>query len=1798
MKTRSGAGGRRMRGLAVGLVTNISDPDNLGRVKVRFPWLADDVESNWARVAGWYAGGSRGTMFIPEVGDEVMCAFDHGDPNHPYVMGAVWNGKDTPHEPGNPDGNNDHKWFRSRQGHDLEFLDTSGGEKIRLVDSSQKNSVVLDTAGDTITTEAKSGSITLLAPAGLIQIDCVDFKVTTSKERKLAVGDAHTVTVGVSRTVDVSKGNLHEAAGSSYSMTTASFSASTKAHAGLSAGAATVNAGQMKASVGKALMMEQGSAVTRTVGKQVVNADCFVTVGPDGSPSGVLTLTAGKLDLKSDKGVGLKGKIVTLTGGMVDISASSIVVAKDRNGGKAALSTWMGGMLMLNAGGITMPAAKMLDLIVGLDMHGPIVAPPPVIPPTIPMVPAPFVGPVLLSTQPTVLVNFMPAAGTGATAIGFHIPYLPYMWLPKPYHIIRTAILTLVAGAVQALVAMAVAQLAGLKGAEGAAQNPNGFWSGFLSQPGASAGGDTPLWQRLVPALGSPMSFMSFLAQCMPLPVATGQTTIASPTVLAADAPMALAMPMGGNSCSDIPIVPNASVIGFSNVMVGMSLSQLLGVMAWNVVNAAVNVGVQKGMERGGNAVAQRMARSNSPAVRNNAQRLHQFMGNEGCIAEGHPVDVVSGTMFTEQSDFELYGAQSVKFSRFYNAKAREALPGDASAFGPGWRHAFDEQLLADMDDAEVRSLGLRDREGRLIGFDHPLVDGGEAFQAQERLVLRRRDGRTFEVESLDGTVRTFRFPGGDGTATPPDYLPGIGSKAKLLSVRTPYGGEGLRLRYEGNRLVGFTDPGEREVRFEHDAQGRIVEARLVRSGGRECSVFLAAWRYDPQGRLSAHEDRNRQQRRFVYDPSGRLVRETDRNGHSFHFAYDDADRCVRTYGDDNIYWREFRYEAGASATVVERGDGSVWHYGYDESGRVTAIVAPTGASTRRAYTPEGWLESEIDPLGRTTAYTYDPRGRPTSTTTPKGATTKTLLDPQGRRLALVDPAGQKWPMVTDPDGRLLERRTPSGRAERYAYDTHGRVVRKETSDGRVWTRAWRADGLPERDTRPDGTALEYVYDLLGHVTTYRHVAADGQTRETRLARDDAGRIIRVERPLEVVEHYTLQPEGEVTELRVGRRTTRRTWGGYARLDAHVDPSGRRTVYKHDLDQRIVAVELESGEHWTYRRDLEGRVVEAQRPDGSRVRYERDAAGQCVAEHLPDGRVCRRLFDDDGFVVEEQYGDEPPTRYGWDAAGRLVSIERAGARPVKRAYDADGHLVAEQQGDERLLWDHDASGRTSRRRASWGGAHQVKWGAAGLSALRDAEGREHEVTRDAWGRRAALRLPGRVTRTHTWDELDRIVGDAWVLPGGDTAHARALTWDTDDRIARIETDGRTGRHGEALAYDTGGRLTAWSRDGDRRREYTHGNDDAVAFGEGRTRERGRGGRVATDEQGRSRRYDARGRMRRIEQPHGPARQLWFDGRDRLTRVVTEDARLVLHEYDALGRLARTVAEAPEGPREERFYWDGNLLARRCVGVPGAETPARDEEYVYDPERQTPLWRTVRTGGRAQVQYYGCDQRGAATHLFDAQGELLWEGVYSPYALVGERGTESGEQPLRLAGQVHDLATGLCHHRFRVFDPETATFVSADPLGFPGGQNPWAFPSDPMRLADPLGLAACNETHATRGDAETAARQRAGIPEGQQPDATWTVGNDHTRRGEAGYVFSDDPGTHGNYAQYETPNGSRVIAEHTGDPNAPLPHFHAGQPKGDSNRSLVDFGWGGNPRESERYAAVGGKHHHYYNEGGE
>jgi uncharacterized protein involved in type VI secretion and phage assembly len=143
----------KIYGAVVGVVTKIDDPDSLGRVKVAFPWLKDDDESRWARVVSMMAGPDRGAVFRPEVDDEVLVLFEHGDMRFPYVIGAVWNGKDgLPSERGE-DKKNDVRLIKSRSGHTLVFDDTSGSEKITITDKGG-NVIELTSKGVTIKSDA------------------------------------------------------------------------------------------------------------------------------------------------------------------------------------------------------------------------------------------------------------------------------------------------------------------------------------------------------------------------------------------------------------------------------------------------------------------------------------------------------------------------------------------------------------------------------------------------------------------------------------------------------------------------------------------------------------------------------------------------------------------------------------------------------------------------------------------------------------------------------------------------------------------------------------------------------------------------------------------------------------------------------------------------------------------------------------------------------------------------------------------------------------------------------------------------------------------------------------------------------------------------------------------------------------------------------------------------------------------------------------------------------------------------------------------------------------------------------------------------------------------------------------------------------------------------------------------------------------------------------------------------------------------------------------------------------------
>ena len=163
-----------INGVAIGIVKENQDPDNMGRIQVELPHWESVGVTHWARVAAPMAGAGMGMYFLPEIGDEVLVAFENGMLDNPYVIGSLWNGVDKP--PENNDGKNNIRVIKSRSGHSVIFDDNAEGSSEKLIISSAAgHCITLDdsSGGERISVVDKSGNkITLDAAQNAIALEC------------------------------------------------------------------------------------------------------------------------------------------------------------------------------------------------------------------------------------------------------------------------------------------------------------------------------------------------------------------------------------------------------------------------------------------------------------------------------------------------------------------------------------------------------------------------------------------------------------------------------------------------------------------------------------------------------------------------------------------------------------------------------------------------------------------------------------------------------------------------------------------------------------------------------------------------------------------------------------------------------------------------------------------------------------------------------------------------------------------------------------------------------------------------------------------------------------------------------------------------------------------------------------------------------------------------------------------------------------------------------------------------------------------------------------------------------------------------------------------------------------------------------------------------------------------------------------------------------------------------------------------------------------------------------------------
>nr|WP_308408417.1 RHS repeat-associated core domain-containing protein [Streptomyces murinus] len=478
------------------------------------------------------------------------------------------------------------------------------------------------------------------------------------------------------------------------------------------------------------------------------------------------------------------------------------------------------------------------------------------------------------------------------------------------------------------------------------------------------------------------------------------------------------------------------------------------------------------------------------------------------------------------------------------------------------------------------------------------------------------------------------------------------------------------------------------------------------------------------------------------------------------------------------------------------------------------------------------------------------------------------------------------------------------------------------------------------------------------------------------------------------------------------------------------------------------------------------------------------------------GETVHFTRDTVGRVVEQRPGADDVSTFSYGPDGGLAQADNGHATMILER-DALGRVVSETVNGRTTAYAYDPLGRRTQRVTPSGLTSSWTYDAAGRPLnLRSSAG-TLDFTHDAAGRETARYIGAEVTLTQVWSGTGRLI--AQTLTAGTQADERRLLqhrtyahradgYITEIReltsgTRRFDLDG-TGRvtgvraHGwsEGYAYDPAGNVShATAPDhaaqGDREFEGT------LVRSAGRT----------------SYAYDAHGRLiRKTRKLLNGQSHTWtyvWNAEDRLTDVTTPDGGRWRYAYDPLGRRIskHRVAEAGSETDRTEFSWDDSALAEQTVPdgqvttwdyTPGTHRLVAQTDHIPTgaPDNISFLARLAEESDPGRTPRFHAvvtDSIGTPMELVSASGDLVWQhrttlwgtGFASP-----EADSDSADCPLRFPGQYADPETGLHYNLHRYYDPETARYISPDPLGLEPSSNPYAYVVNALGWTDPLGLA--------------------------------------------------------------------------------------------------------------------------------
>ncbi|MEU4476203.1 DUF6531 domain-containing protein, partial [Micromonospora sp. NPDC023888] len=1058
------------------------------------------------------------------------------------------------------------------------------------------------------------------------------------------------------------------------------------------------------------------------------------------------------------------------------------------------------------------------------------------------------------------------------------------------------------------------------------------------------------------------------------------------------------------------------------------------------------------------------------------------------------PIDVASGEVVFAQTDAELPGLLPLVLSRSHVSSYRAGR-----WFGPSWASTLDQRV--EVDDEGVCFVA---EDGMVLTYPAPAGDGARTMPAvgPRWPLVATVDG--FRVDQPDtGRALHFRavpdLPEPAGEGDPVRVLP-------LVAV-TDRNGHRIDLEWRDGVVTEIRHSGGYRIAVD-TLHGQVAALSLLDAEASGDARTLVRFGYDEGGHLAEVINGSGLPLRFGYDDEGRLVRWQDRNQQEYRYTYDEQGRCIAAAGSGGFLSARLHYNPADRVTTVTDSLGHTTVYELTERGQTERMTDPLGHVVASTWDGFDRKLSETDALGRTTRWSYDDDGNLVEVTRPDGSRATASYNGLRQPLVVTDVDGAVWRREHDERGNLTKITDPTGAATRYRYDDSGHLTEVTDALGNTLLVTTDSAGLISQVTEPTGAVTRYQRDSAGRVAE----VIDPLGGITRLGWTVEGRLAWRRGPDGASEEWTYDPEGNlVSHTDQTGATTEFEIGPFDLPVARTGPDGSRLAFDYDAELRLTTVSNPQGLVWRYDYDPAGRLVAETDFNGRTQTYTHDAAGQLVARTNGVGQSIELVRDTLGNVVEK-HTVEGVTTFEYDPVGRLL---HATSPDVDLRFERDpvGRVLAEIRDGQTVTSSYDELGRQTRRRTPQGVESVWEYAAGHRPVALRTGGATVSFTHDAAGRETR-RVVGSLALTQSWDANHRLLSQILTANAAEPAAVpdlvahRAYRYRADGYLTDI-ADHLTGER--RLEVDRAGRITAVQA-ADWTERYAYDEAGNVASGTwpdatGGDSERGaRGEREYTGTLIRRAgdvryEHDNAGRVTLRQLKQRSAKPLtWrytWDSEDRLTAVTTPDGTRWRYRYDALGRRVAKQRLDADGAVVEQvdFAWDGPRLIEQTHR---GEAGERTSTWEYAPDTFTPISQTDGVADQDEVdrRFYAIvtDLVGAPTELVSPDGQVVWQQRTTIWGIPTHVSVTGADCPLRFPGQIHDPESGTSYNYHRHYDPDTARYVSTDPIGLDAGPNPHAYVLNPLGWLDPLGLIGCLTQMAASGQraADSAKAAKTGL----------------------------------------------------------------------------------------------------------